>query len=271
MPRVIFWSPVPNMTGNTHVILAVTTVMGINHKAKSLLMQGHFNSRKIETSFTPYDELKSSGVFENSDIGIGALTKIVVSNKLTPATIKNYAKPVLKDRLDVLYGINSSEREQYNLMAHNLQFITRKASEIYDLVFVDLPKETNEDYVKEVLLDSEIIVCTVNQDSIKLDKFFKNIQKNDMFKGKSIIYVIGDYESKSKYNVRNIQSKYSIKDPIFVVPHNYMFADACNDGSIIDFFYRNINAEKNDYNGDFISKISKLVERIIEESKIKDY
>jgi MinD-like ATPase involved in chromosome partitioning or flagellar assembly len=271
MPRIIFWSPESSMTGNTHAILAVTTLMGINHKAKSLLMQGHFNSRKIETSFTPYDELKSSGVFENSDIGIGALTKIVVSNKLTASTIKNYAKPVLKDRLDVLYGINSSEKEQYTLMAHNLQFITRKAAEIYDLVFVDLPKQNNEEYVKQTLMDSEVIVCTVNQDSVKLEEFFASVQKNELLKGKSIIYVIGDYENKSKYNIRNIKTKYGIKDAMFAIPHNYAFVDACNDGSVIDFFYKNMNADKTDYNGEFISEVSKIVEKIIEESKIKDF
>jgi MinD-like ATPase involved in chromosome partitioning or flagellar assembly len=271
MPKIVFWSPDTSMTGNTHAIIATSTLMGIKHKAKCLLMQGHFNSRKIETSFTPYDELRNSGVFENSDIGIGALTKIVVSNKLTPATIKNYAKPVLKDRLDVLYGINSKEKEQYNLMIHNLQFITRKADEIYDLVFVDLPKTTSHDVSKEVLSDADVIVCIVNQDIIKLNDFFDNIDKDEILKNKSIIYVIGDYESRAKYNLRNIKSKYRIKEPIYAVPHNYAFADACNEGSIIDFFYKNLNSERNDDNGEFIFEVSEIVEKIIEESKIKDY
>ena len=271
MPRIIFWSPDSNMTGNTHAILAVSTLMGINHKAKCLLMQGHFNSRKIETSFTPYDELRDSGVFENSDIGVGALTKIVVSNKLTAATIKNYAKPVLKDRLDVLYGINSKEIEQYHAMSSNFQFITRKAAEIYDLVFIDLPKTTNQDFIKEVLADAEVVVCTVNQDSIKLKDFFESVKNTDVLKGKSIIYLIGDYENKSKYNLKNIKTKYGVKDPIYAIPHNYAFADACNEGSIIDYLYRNMNAERNDYNGQFISEVSSVVEKVIEESKIKDY
>lgn len=271
MPRIVFWSPESSMTGNTHAILAVSTLMGINHKAKCLLMQGHFNSRKIETSFTPYDELKSSGVFENSDIGIGALTKIVVSNKLTAATIKNYAKPVLKDRLDVLYGINSKEKEQYYAMAHNLQFITRKAAEIYDLVFVDLPKTASQDYVKETLTDAEVIVCTVNQDAVKFAEFFESIQKDELLKGKSIIYLIGDYESKSKYNFKNIKNKYGVKDQLFAIPHNYAFADACNEGSIIDFFYKNLGADKYDPNGAFIAEVSNVVEKVIETSKIKDY
>lgn len=271
MPRILFWSPDTAMTGNTHAILAVSTLMGINHKAKCLLMQGHFNSRKIETSYTPYEELKENGVFENSDIGIGALTKIVVSNKLTPATIKNYAKPVLKDRLDVLYGINSKEIEQYQIMSHNLQFITRKASEIYDLVFIDTPKGDTNDFVRDVLSDAEIIVCTVNQDVLKLQDFFNSIEKNPLFKDKSIIYLLSDYEDKSKYNVKNIRSKYGVKNDIFVVPHNYAFAAACNDGSIIDYFYRNMNADRTDYNGAFIAEVNKVVEKIIVESKIKDF
>lgn len=271
MPKVVFWGPNSNMTGSTHAILAVSTLMGINHKTKCLLMQGNPNSKKIETSFTPYDELKSSGVFENSDIGIGALTKIVVSNKLTPSTIKNYAKPVLKDRLDVLYGMNSTEVEQYNVMMHNLQYITKNASEIYDLVFLDLPKQSKQDYVKETLSDAELVVCIVNQDVVKLSEFFDDIKNNELLKGKPIIYVIGDYENKSKYNLRNIKIRYGIKEDILAIPHNYIFADACNDGNIIDFFYRNMNAEKNDYNGEFIARVSEVVEKIIEVTKIKDY
>lgn len=271
MARIVFWSPIDSMSGNTHVVLAASTLMGINHKAKCLVMHANADSKKIETSYTPYDELKDSSAFENSDIGIGALTKIVVSNKLTPSTIKNYAKPVLKDRLDVLYGINSKEKEQYKIMTDNLQFVTRKADEIYDLVYVDMPKSLNQTFIKETLEDAEVIVCVINQDEVKLDAFFSSIQKNDIFKDKSIIYVIGDYETKSKYNIQNIRSKFRIKEPIFAVPHNYLFADSCNEGNIINFFYKNINADKNDYNGIFIAEVSKLVEKIIEVSKIKDY
>jgi hypothetical protein len=271
MPRIVFWSPVTGISGNTHAILAVSTLMGIKHKAKCLLMQGHFNSRKIETSFSPYDELRNSGVFENTDIGIGALTKIVVSNKLTPATIKNYAKPVLKDRLDVLYGVNSKEKEQYKLMMQNLQFVTRKAAEIYDLVFIDLPKTASDSQVKDVLTDADLIVCTMSQDIVNLTDFFNTIEKVDAIKNKPIMYVVGDYEAKSKYNLRNIKVKFRVQEPLYAVPRNYNFTDACNEGNIIDFFYKNANADKLDYNGMFINEVSNIVEKIIEETKVKDY
>ena len=32
----------------------------------------------------------------------------------------------------------------------------------------------------------------------------------------------------------------NIKDDILTIPHNYIFKDACNDGAVIDFFYKNL-------------------------------
>lgn len=270
MPRVVFWSPNNSMTGTTHAIIAVSTLMGITHKTTSLLMQGHFNSRKIESSFTPYDELIASGAFENSNLGVSALIRLVTSNKLTADAIRNYAKPVLKDRLDVLYGMNSKERDDYLQLVNNLPYITRKASEVYDLVFVDLPKDSDEKFKKDTLADAEIVVCVINQDEVKLSNFFENINNMEELKDKTKIFVVADYEPKSRYNLSNIKNKYRIKDPIFAVPHNYMYSDSCNMGNAIDFFYRNMNADSKDYNGQFISMTKEIVEKIVEIAKIRE-
>lgn len=270
MAKVVFWSPESSMTGNTLSAIAVSTVMGITRKARCILINSYLNTRKIESSYTPYYELKESGALDNSNIGIGAITRLVVSNKLSADTIKNYAKPVLKDRLDILYGMSSKDAEQYTQMVNNMAYMLRKSDEIYDVVFVDIPKTTNEKYIKDVLTDADVVVCVVNQDVLKLEEFFSTIAKEETLKDKNKIFVIGNYEEKSKYNVANIRSRYKIKEPIYEVPSNYLFADACNDGNVIDFFYKNMNADKRDYNGDFIFKVSSIAEKILEVAKIKD-
>lgn len=270
MARVVFWSPDKNMTGNTHAAIAVSTLMSIAHKTTSLLMQGNFNSKTIESSYTPYDELKNSGALNNSNLGVSALIRLVTSNKLTADAIQNYAKPILKGRLDLLYGMNSKEVEDYNQLVNNLPYITRKAAEVYDLVFIDLPKSTDEKFILDTLADSEIVACVVNQDVIKFDEFFAKIESMEELKNKPKIYIIADYENRSKFNVLNIKTKYRVKDPIFVVPHNYLFTDACNSGNVVDFFYRNINSDPKDYNGNFIQETLNIVEKIIEITKIKD-
>ncbi len=270
MARVVFWSPDATMTGNTHTAVAVSSLMGIEHKASCLLMQGNFDSKKIESSYTMYEQLRESGALENANLGVSALIRLVTSNKLTSDAIQNYAKPVLKGRLDLLYGMTAKDKDGYKDLVNNLPYITRKAAEIYDLVFIDLPKTANYKYIKDTLADSEIVVCTVNQDVVKLDQFFEKVQKIDELKEKNVIYVISDYENKSKFNISNIKIKYRIKDEIYAVPHNFVFTDACNSGDVINFFYKNINSDPKDYNGYFISKTNEIVSKIFELSKLKD-
>lgn len=270
MPRIVFWSPYESMTGNTHTAIAVSALMGMTHKVTSLLMQANPNSRKIESSFTPYEDLKLSGVFENSNIGINALVRLISSNKLTADSIQNYAKPVLKERLDILYGMNADDDDGYNQVINNLPYMTRKADEIYDLVFVDMPKSLNKKEIMDTVSDAEILVCVINQDCVKFSDFFNILSTNENLKDKTKIIVIADYEQSSKFNVRNIKLKYKVSDPIYVIPHNYMFADACNSGTVLDFLYKNINADPKDYNGNFIFQTLSVVDEIVNIAKIKD-
>mgnify|MGYP000152127756 FL=1 len=270
MPRVVFWGPDTSMTGNTHAAVAISTVMSVVHKASCLLMQGNFDSKKIETSYTLYDQLKASGALDNANLGVSALIRLVTSNKLTSDAIQNYAKPVLKGRLDILYGMTAKDKDGYNDLVNNLPYITRKAAEIYDLVFLDLPKGMSQKFVRDTLADAEIVVCICNQDVIKLDEFFNKVSAVEELKDKQKIYVIADYESKSRFNIQNIKIKYRIKEPIYAVPHNYLFADACNTGTVIDFVYKNINADSRDYNGYFLSQTNEVVSRIFELSKLKE-
>jgi len=270
MPRVVFWSPYESMTANTHTAIAVSSVMGLTHKVTSLLMQANFNSRKIESSFTPYEELKQAGVFENSNIGINALVRLISSNKLTSDSIQNYAKPILKDRLDILYGMSADDIDGYNQIMSNLPYMTRKADEIYDLVFVDLPKSLDNKAVMDTVSDSEVVVCVINQDAVKFSDFFDILNNNEVLKDKQKIIVIGDYEANSKFNVKNVRLKYRVKDPIYVIPHNYLFADACNSGDVRNFFLKNINADPKDYNGNFVFQTLNIVNEIINIAKVKD-
>jgi len=270
MPKIVFWSPITRMTGNTHAAVAISTLMGMDEDINAILLHAHWQSRKIESSFADYDQLKAMNTFSNSNIGMTALSRLVDSNKLTPESIRNYAKPVLKQRLDIMFGTNVTTREQFKALSDTFPAIVRKADEAYDFAIVDSPKGIEHPYIKEILEDADLLVCTVAQDIVMLDEFFEELDKIDLIKNKNKIIVIGDYENKSKCNVFNIKGRYKTKYPIFAVPHNYVFMDACNDGAVVDFFYKNIKADARDYNGYFISEVRKIVKKILEISKIRD-
>lgn len=268
MPKIVFWSPVVTSMGQTHASIAISTLMAIEEDFSNLLLHAHWQAKKIESSFTDYVSLKAQNVFNSSSIGITALARLVESNKLSPESIRNYAKPVLKQRLDVMYGTNVSSREQFNQLTNSLGAVIKKSAETYDLVWIDSPKGVEKEYITEVLKSADYIICTMSQEEVFLDEAMEKYFQNDIIKDKPKMLLMCDYEPKSKYNIQNIRRKYGIKEQIHCIPHNYVFTDACNDGAVIDFFYKNLGADKNDYNGYFITEIRNVTKTVLDHVKI---
>ena len=268
MPKVVFWSPVATSIGQTHASIAVSTLMAIEGDYSNLLIHGHWQAKKIESAFTDYASLKAQNVFNSSSIGITALARLVESNKLTPESIRNYAKPVLKQRLDIMYGTNVASREQFSQLTASFNMVIQKASETYDMVWVDSPKSEEKSYIVDILKSADYVVVTLNQEEVFLDEAIDKCLKDEILKDKPKMLLFCDYEAKSKYNVPNIKRKYGIKDDVLTIPHNYIFKDACNDGTVIDFFYKNLGADKNDYNGYFISETRNVIKKVLEHVKI---
>ena len=270
MAKVVFWSPEEGASGCTYVAIAVSSLMGITHKSSSLLIDANSNSKKIASSYTLYDDLINTNSFNDTNLGMNAIMRLIKSNKLSPDIIQNYSKPVLKGRLDILYSAiaNTSTEERENLLS--LPLIVKNAEEVYDLVFVDLPKTTTDDSVIKLLSQADAIVCVVPQDIEKLSNVLKKVENIADIKDKTKIFVIGDYEAGSKYNTFNIKMKYKLPDPLEALPHNYLFSDACNDGNVLDFLYKNLNAQPKDYNGEFIIKATQIVEELVKILKIRE-
>lgn len=269
MPKIVFWSPEAVETGQTHAAVAISTLMAMEEDYSNILIPGQWQGKKIGSVFESYDMLLSKGVYTNSSIGLTALARLVSSNKITPEAIRNYSKPVLKQRLDIIYGTNVNSREQFDLLIANFPSIVQKAAEAYDIVWVDLPKTTSREYINEVLKQADLVICTFNQEIVLLNDFLKNLENNEILKGKKKIILMCNYEEKSKYNIQNLRREYGIKDQVLCIPHNFVFADACNDGNVVEgFFYKNIAAEENDYNGYFIAETRKVVKKILDMVKI---
>lgn len=269
MPKISFWCPDAVSVGQTHSAIAIATLMAMEEDYSNILLPGGWQAKKIGTAFENYDTLISKGVFTNSSIGITALTRLNASNKITPEAIRNYSKPILKQRLDIMYGTNVSSREQFDLLINNFPSIVQKASEAYDIVWVDLPKTAQKGYIIDTIKQSDVVICTFNQDISLLHDYLQNINNNEVLKDKKKIILMCNYEDKSKYNIPNIRRLFGIKDPIYCIPHNFVFNDMCNEGNVVEgFFYKNLIADANDYNGHFIVETRKVVKKILDMIKV---
>ena len=188
MPKIVLWSPVPAKVGQTHAAIALATLMAIEEDYSNLLIYSQWLSNKISSSYEDYYTLKSKGVFGNSSMGITALTRLGESNKLTPESIRNYSKPILKQRLDTMYGLNAVTRDQYQDLVKNFPGIIQRANEAYDIVWLDSSKGMEREYIRETLKKADLVICTLCQDIAILDEAIKEINSNEILDYEDVYY-----------------------------------------------------------------------------------
>ena len=109
MPIISFWNPTGvGQTGTTATMVSVANSIAVrNPHYKILLTQTHFNNLKMESAYFNMDKMASKGNLDDiTDIGVDALERLLRSNKITPESIKTYAK-TKGDTIEVLFGSHS--------------------------------------------------------------------------------------------------------------------------------------------------------------------
>ena len=270
MAIITFWSNEKNETAQTLSMAAVATYMPIEHNYKILILSTKYQDKTLEECFWNLSKSKAlireiTGNKKVSlDSGIDGLIKIIASNKTSPEIVTNYTKIVFKDRLDVLFSTEESKtEEEYMGVKKIYPEIIKTANQYYDLVFVDLNKGLDEEYNKEILEMSDVIMVNLTQRLRLINDFAKLREEEEFLKKRNIMLLLGRYDKFSKYSVKNIARFYHMKKEPLDVPYNTLFFEACSEGKIADFFLRMHNLDKADRNAVFIQEVKKIAESII--------
>lgn len=271
MPIISFWGTENSaQLATTSTATAVASMLSIKYPYKTLITQTHYGDMSLESSFFNMDKLGSKGNLDISDTGVDALDRLLRSNKLTPENISNYAKSILKGRLELLYGSFKNDKDSYARILETFPLIIDYASQFYDIVLVDLNKGYDSSEVNQILQKSDLIVLSMSQNRQMLKKIFKSMDTLKILQEKTIIPVLGRYDRFSIYGTKNISRSFNFRKPIYTIPYNTQFFDACNEGKALEFFIANANANiAYDRNGFFLSETATLVDAIIESIKPK--
>lgn len=269
MPIITFWSNEKNETAQTLSMAAVATYMAIEHNYKILILSTKNNDKTLEECF--WDLNKSANLIKEIagnkkvalDSGIDGLIKIIASNKTSPEIITNYTRIVFKDRLDVLFSTETNTEQEYAQIKKVYPEVLKTASQYYDLVFVDLNKGLDEEYNREILEMSDVIIANLTQRLKLINEFAKLREKEQFLSKRNIMLLLGRYDKFSKYSAKNITRFYHMKKEPGVVPYNTLFFEACSEGKIADFFLRMRNLDKLDRNAIFIDEVKKIAESIV--------
>lgn len=245
MAVVTFYSYDSKETGQSLSVAAIATHMAIAHNYKVLIVSTSFNELTLENCFWEYAKIRQTSVVKDNnspsiglDSGIEGLLKVLASNRTSNEIVKSYSRIVLRDRLDVLLAPETKSYQEYMEITPNYTNIIKTADRYYDLVIVDLSKKMPKQDIQSVLEISDVVMVNLVQRLETINNFIRLREASDFYKRKNVMLLIGRYDRFSKYNNKNITRYIKEKKELSVVPYNTLFFEACNEGTIVDFFLR---------------------------------
>ena len=266
MSVVTFWGSGKEQVGKTLAVVAIATNMAIEHNKKVLVISASYNNDTLKNCYWTQENTKKSMMFAPKDgveldNGIEGLAKIIQSNKIAPDLITNYTKIVFKDRLEILLGFESKALSTGNEIGEIYSQIVQVADRYYDIVFVDLDNEISEEATNKILDGSDLIVAMASQKITSIKTMQK--KKNQVAPNKTLL-LVGKYDPKSKYTIKNLARTIGEKREILTIPYSTLYFEAAQEGNVTDLFLRLRRIEdKNDENAFFIEQVKKASNEIM--------
>ena len=256
MAIIAFWSDEKRETGQTLSMVALTTYMAIEHNYKILNVSTNFKDETLENCYWSTEKQNTliKGIAQGRDSviglesGIEGLVKIIKSNKTTPNIVSNYSKAIFSDRLDVLTSPKTKIYSEYLEIAKIYPEILDIANRNYDLIFVDVSKNMDDEEANRILEIADVIVINMTQKLQIIDKIGKLREENNFFKKDNILFNVGRYDKFSKYNIKNISRYLRLKRDILAVPYNTLFFESCSEAKVTELFLRLRNTDTGDRN-----------------------
>jgi hypothetical protein len=267
MGQVAFWGSAHGQVGTTANVIATSALIGLEVSLRTLVAHTHWSRSTLETAFLK-NEIYEDSLVNFSDTGIDALERLARSGRLSPDIIRDYTKPVLRERLDLLVGTSKPDEALFWNLNEVIQSIFATANQFYNLTLLDVNSGSQNALTNTVLASSDLIIVNLNQNLSLLERFFSKEDWPDELNDKKFLLVLGQYDPDSKYTAANIARRFRYKDPIYTVPYCSGFRDACNDRNVVDFFLRNRQAGKGQENHFFFQEIRKLTKAMLDHLSI---
>jgi len=262
--KIAFWSNTPGQAGTTSNLLAVSLYISLKYKFNSILTQTAFRGNNMETPLIGVSS-RNTDLFQ--DVGIDSLMREIKAAALTKTDFHNCSVSVIKG-LNLITSTSKENEDHYKVdVDKTFENIIHYAESFFDIVFIDTLAGKN-DVTNKVLEEADLIVINLSQNKTMLDEFFKNtsLDLNKAF------FIIGNYDKNSTQNIANLTRRYKKINGMnsAVIPHDTDFLDAQSAGTLVDFMKRNIKADKDDNNYDFMNGVTSAANKILKKIGIKE-
>lgn len=258
--KIAFWSNVHGKSGVTSNLACISVMSVLMKKRRHILFENHFNLNNLERML---NESLMKEVIKEYDlyyrIGMEQLIRQLHSGYQLETAIKSSSLTFMDDCIYYLpqnYFMNQEifDYELNTVLPAMFQLMDKTGYDIY------IDTEVNKNLTSKVILEeADMVVVNLTQNPYILEDFFSNYGTIT----KKAVYLIGNYNSESKYNSKYIQKKYQIeKNKIAVIPYNVHFQDAMTDGRLIGFLNQIFKCNRKSENYYFMNEVKKAVTMI---------
>ena len=272
MPIISFINDNKEQTGKTMSLVAIATYMAVNYNNRILIISTTNREDKIKNCF--FEEKKAKklklGIFGENKVslenesGIEGISKISRSNKLTPETITNYTRVVFKDRLEILLGVEKTDKINYREIVEEYTDVINLAKSYYDMVFVDLDDDVGESTKQKIIDASDLVIVNSSQNYTSLKKIKEKKDNGEILNTINTLLLIGRYDKYSKYNYKNVTRFLGEKNQVLTIPYNTLFFEAANENSVPDLFLKLKKlSDYDDKNAIFLEEVKRASENIV--------
>ena len=142
--------------------------------------------------------------------------------------------------------------------------IIKSANQYYDLVFIDLDNNVDDETKNTIIRDSDIVVINMSQKMKSINRYMELKDQDQTVNSLKSLLLIGRYDRSSKYNSKNITRYLGEKNQVLTIPYNTLFFEAAQEAGVPDLFLkfrRNLDSE--DRNAFFIAEVKRAAENIV--------
>ncbi|XID93335.1 hypothetical protein ACF3MZ_02005 [Paenibacillaceae bacterium WGS1546] len=257
---VVFWSPFPGQAGTTTSLLAAATCLGLEYSSRLLLLGlVREEDEAVQRAFYPPEKNPSP----LPDTGMDALLRLLQNRKLEARMLRDYAQPLLRERLDVLPGSVKPSAGFDDLAARWLGPLLDTAKRAYDLVLLDGGSGTASGWREELRNQANLLVVCLPQNRLLLERFFASPESTKL-SGRKAMLVFGQFDPASSLTVHNLQRRFRWQQPAFPVAHHTGWLDAVQHGEAIPYWFRNRKTSRQHENHRFVRQVRALAHAMIE-------
>lgn len=258
---VVFWSPVSGQAGTTTNLLATATCMGLEYSARQLML-GHLQSSYAAVERAYYRPAEREGSHP-LDSGIDALMRLLKNRKLEPVMLRDYALPLLRDRLDILPGTIKQEDVFIETAKEWLTSLLAVARRAYDVVLLDGGSGSGSAWNELLRLQADVWVVCLPQNRLLLERFFQS-EEAAMLQGRRTLLVFGQYDPYSTLTVKTLMRQFHTRTPVYPITHHTGWMDTVQHGEAIPFWFRNRKIASDHENHLFVQQVRRLAQAVID-------